>query len=545
MKKILTLFFITCLYAVTGGLEVNPACPDCKYPFNVSIQTWDEDVLNQQIPSSGNTWDDHYCQGALVAPDWVLTTADCARGKFYNPWGDAALDFLQDLLTDNYDPDSSDDIALDQMWVEIGLHAVIDTEGKDSINVINRYIHPSYNHFAGDYNYALLQLSEPSSFESIALIQNDLLDNPGQSPIVMGWGGRSGGNATGGMGLPSFSFDAADVLHENNTMIEGCVASDSIAIGEWFEATIDFDRTICTEKFNYMGINCDPCGFGSWWNPNAPGGACFGDEGAPFVATNEDGEYELVGNFIIGCTSIDNTAIPGLYTRIYPVRDWVYSYIGYPCSEGAFVNVSIVFDDNSDETNWELWYRGQSPDGEYLYLADSGNNSDEHICILDEGVYEFIIYDEGGDGFSEYPWCSYSVTLDTGEWGTPDEAIVANGGFFDFAEATLFAWPDSDGDLIIDSQDIAPNNQFLCGDQDLDNCDDCSSGAFDVDNDCNLLGDVNQDASINVLDIILIVNHIIGDANLNQGQLILADFNNDSSIDVIDIVQIVNVIIDN
>ena len=48
----------------------------------------------------------HYCQGALVAPDWVLTTADCARGKFYNPWGDAALDFLQDLLTDNYNSDS-------------------------------------------------------------------------------------------------------------------------------------------------------------------------------------------------------------------------------------------------------------------------------------------------------------------------------------------------------------------------------------------------------------------------------------------------------
>ena len=36
----------------------------------------------------------------------------------------------------------------------------------------------------------------------------------------MGWGGRSGGNATGGLGTPSFSFDASPVLYENNTMIE-------------------------------------------------------------------------------------------------------------------------------------------------------------------------------------------------------------------------------------------------------------------------------------------------------------------------------------
>ena len=147
------------------------------------------------------------------------------------------------------------------MWVEIGLHAIVDTEGKDSIGVVNRYIHPNYDHFAGDYNYALLQLSQPSTFEPIALIQDESLDSPGQSPIVMGWGGRSGGNATAGLGLPSFSFDASDLLFENNTLIEECVAADSIAIGEWFEASIDFDRTLCTQKLNYTGMNCDPLWF--------------------------------------------------------------------------------------------------------------------------------------------------------------------------------------------------------------------------------------------------------------------------------------------
>ena len=31
---------------------------------------------------------------------------------------------------------------------------------------------------------------------------------------------------------------------------------------------------------------------------------------------------------------------------------------------------------------------------------------------------------------------------------------------------------------------IFNTNEFICGDQDNDNCDDCSSGTFDLDNDC-------------------------------------------------------------
>ena len=41
---------------IVGGTEVDPACPDCKYPFMVSLQ---------------GGWNGHFCGGSLVREDWV------------------------------------------------------------------------------------------------------------------------------------------------------------------------------------------------------------------------------------------------------------------------------------------------------------------------------------------------------------------------------------------------------------------------------------------------------------------------------------------
>ena len=58
-----------------------------------------------------------------------------------------------------------------------------------------------------------------------------------------------------------------------------------------------------------------------------------------------------------------------------------------------------------------------------------------------------------------------------------------------------------------------------------------------------LLGDINQDGSINVLDIVSMINFILSNNIPTDNQFILSDINEDGIINVLDIVLIVNIIL--
>ena len=64
----------------------------------------------------------------------------------------------------------------------------------------------------------------------------------------------------------------------------------------------------------------------------------------------------------------------------------------------------------------------------------------------------------------------------------------------------------------------------------------CSEG-------CTASGDINDDSVINVLDIIQLVNAIIGTTELTETQSCQADLNQDSILNVLDIISLVNIII--
>ena len=62
-------------------------------------------------------------------------------------------------------------------------------------------------------------------------------------------------------------------------------------------------------------------------------------------------------------------------------------------------------------------------------------------------------------------------------------------------------------------------------------------------NSDSMLGDINLDSLINVIDVVTLVNYILGQVTLENNALINADMNNDSNVDVVDIIMIIEIIL--
>ena len=140
---------------IVGGYPVNPACPNCKYDFMVSIQ-------------SDGWWGGHFCGGSLVREDWVVTAAHCVQG------------------------DSPSSIE-----VVIGLHNVNGTNGSQTRDVDAIIIHPQYSGNSLNNDYALLHLTQPiTDFEPIKLVTSDSHDDEPVMSTTMGWGATSSGGSS-------------------------------------------------------------------------------------------------------------------------------------------------------------------------------------------------------------------------------------------------------------------------------------------------------------------------------------------------------------
>jgi len=84
-----------------------------------------------------------------------------------------------------------------------------------------------------------------------------------------------------------------------------------------------------------------------------------------------------------------------------------------------------------------------------------------------------------------------------------------------------------------------------CDNNILNDCVLCDEGFDIIENECFLIGDVNQDDYIDIVDVITIIQITLGIYESTETEFRLSDFNYDDLVDISDIVAIINYILEN
>ncbi len=121
---------------------------------------------------------------------------------------------------------------------------------------------------------------------------------------------------------------------------------------------------------------------------------------------------------------------------------------------------------------------------------------------------------------------------------------VADNNFFNIQKEQLYEWHQIDP---ITAQEIARTNKiseyqdypnpFIIDESLIQRC------YFEEDIEEYMMGDINQDFTINVLDVVFLMNYILNLIDLNEEQIALGDLNNDNGINILDIVLLIEEII--
>lgn len=231
---------------IVGG---QPA-PIGGYPWQVSIGL-------KGLPTSSG----HFCGGALLSADWVVTAAHCVDG-----------DTLPELLQ-----------------VKYGTNFL--SQGGKITLVAEIFVHGQWNPLTFENDIALLRLVKPASGTFIAAVtvkQSAELVPVGVIGIVTGWG------------LTSEEGSLSNILQQVGVqVVSNAVCNNPAAYGGQIK-----DGMICA-GFVVGGKD-----------------ACQGDSGGPLIVSDRQGGFVLTGvvSWGEGCAQPNKF---GVYTRVYEYEDWI------------------------------------------------------------------------------------------------------------------------------------------------------------------------------------------------------------------------------
>ena len=164
--------------------------------------------------------------------------------------------------------------------------------------------------------------------------------------------------------------------------------------------------------------------------------------------------------------------------------------------------------------------------------------------IVHDTSYSLHTMFNTGNAFPSTVWIDHTMTVydkmnNAGSWsiGSRIDSMLEA-----CEQAGLCGNADADGDGYLTDDDNCPND-YNPSQSDIDfdgigdECDDCYNNA----------GDLNEDATVDILDVVgtvnIILNGGLNSPNASECQLSNANYNGDSLINVLDIIQIINVIL--
>ena len=203
--------------------------------------------------------------------------------------------------------------------------------------------------------------------------------------------------------------------------------------------------------------------------------------------------------------------------------------------------IQTVVDDNyslsdayNDYSKWRYFTGNRAISNEYFNEASSYCEST--ISTIDDSFS--LLTNNGGSFFIDLPNANQSLVLST---DNPDDIFVS------------ILTNNEDENILIDNINSIHNNFYFNSIDNQSNVliintkysnESQDEIFFNISvNQQNLLGDINFDGFLNVIDIVIIIDFCIGNLTPDSNELSIADINGDNEINVLDIVQLVNLIL--
>ncbi len=405
---------------------------------------------------------------------------------------------------------------------------------------------------------AEMAIAGPSTVNSVSIFNI----NPAGTPTTIGVFGTLGTlYSNEPMYTLEVNLDEADAW--NTFDVDGWEFNNNYIIAHLFS----FDVSAALDESVVPSSHSKVLFTGGGWDDWSVAGASIGDGewGIRANVTTEGANvtYNVYRDEAMIASGLTNNA----YTDNMAENNMTYEYAAsatYPDGEeSGFSNIAIatpqsntVHEDSYDDGSMESSFNAGSTN--YCAVRFNANDGGEDVVRFkwyqteDGGAFYLRLYEDNGGipGTQLYSGIVASGLVEG--WNEKDlssQGLSVSGDFWigvkEFSSTKPFGLDtSSDAGHSFSSDDnwasaspIAGNLMFhVFLDEGEGGGGDCSASDF---------GDVNEDDAVNVLDIVSIVNFIMGNDTPSAYQSCAADVNEDGSLNVLDIVSIVNMIMGN